>query len=725
MIDALAGYANAWLFNLVPWCATYIVFFVTLYPHLDHPECILGAIPISITVSSWAVYLLAGLFHDVAGVSFAEGGTFTTTLVTLLFCAVIAVYYPQWKAKVMSRAEKGASLIPRLVHGLWQPQHRGLIAVCAAGFALFGYLLHTHILMRKGEGYYTGGACYGDMAFHLNLIRSFLHGENRHISLTALPKAPIYSGFSLVYPFIPDFNSAAVAAAATESVYDPVRVGLIVPSLLLAVSFVGLLYLINYYLFRTSQSVGVLAVILVIFGGGIGAFPYLWGDGEMSISKMISGVHIKNDLMERATDARPLFWFGMVAHILLPQRSALYAYPLVLFAFILLLRTQMMMRKNALSEKSCSETKEKKSNGAKENGAAESPVKTKGQNRTFERSALLLLNAVAGFSVSLLPLVQAHAFLGACVGAAWLALTTLPFWFSSRAYWEGWIAFGIPVIVVGFPQSMVYMKKATGQRFLRFISVWSNNSNEFGGGNPIQLWVEALGAFVPLAFVGMCLMSRTQIWFYSCFIAVFVLGNLVLLQPWSKDNLKIINIWVFVGAGVVANALVCMWKKPNVVLKLVVCVLFGSLVITGSIHVAREVNLEWEFYNTNDVAFAEYIKYNTPHDAVILTSDSHINVANSIAGRTVVYGYAGWLDSHGFPHQSRHRWLNPVWKDQPGALDQALKALDTTPTHVLIDPKWRHQFKDASATFNKHPRMKLMKKTRDFSLYEILAKARK
>jgi len=165
-------------------------------------------------------------------------------------------------------------------------------------------------------------------------------------------------------------------------------------------------------------------------------------------------------------------------------------------------------------------------------------------------------------------------------------------------------------------------------------------------------------ACLPLLCLGyphqpFCLRRR----WYLGFLVLFVLSNLFMLQPWSLDNVKIINIYMFGATAVVALGLVKLFylnqppdqedeeeeeeqaetvsgsswavfalydsittrlceicdhpflrTTPIVMLARVIVVLVVvSLCFSGVLSVIRERNLHWQFQDSEDMATAQWI----------------------------------------------------------------------------------------------------------------------
>lgn len=95
-------------------------------------------------------------------------------------------------------------------------------------------------------------------------------------------------------------------------------------------------------------------------------------------------------------------------------------------------------------------------------------------------------------------------------------------------------------------------------------------------------------------------------------------------------------------------------------------------------------------YDIIDVEAAEWIKGHTPSDAIIATTSegNHMRPESALAGRQILVGYPGWMDSHGMDWQERN-------KDVMG-LFQGVRARTTVLkyniSHIVVD--WAQRTRD-------------------------------
>ena len=131
------------------------------------------------------------------------------------------------------------------------------------------------------------------------------------------------------YPFLPDFHAAALVKAGSE-----LRTAMWLPGACLFTSCIALLFLLNRRIFATVRGSfgnmeGVLSTALVVFSGGYGGIQLMLAEGVGSIT----GGRF-DPIQDVPGSPGTTVWFGFLAHVMLPQRGATFAYPLVLFVVL-------------------------------------------------------------------------------------------------------------------------------------------------------------------------------------------------------------------------------------------------------------------------------------------------------------------------------------------------------------------------------------------------------
>ncbi|PYS76252.1 MAG: hypothetical protein DMF66_15755 [Acidobacteria bacterium] len=298
------------------------------------------------------------------------------------------------------------------LHGLWRPHYAGLAFVLLLFAPLYWLLFSTHTLARGEGGVYSGGSAFYDLSFHAALASSFAYGQNFPAIYTPLPPEP------LLYPFMPDFLTAALMAAGLG-----LRAAMLATALPLALVVTGLFYTFALRLVRTQRA-AALATILFLLNGGLGFIDLMrdWRASGRSFPDFWDTLAVNYaNAWERG-----IHWTNLVADTLLPQRTSLFGLPLGLMVFTLFAVVWRRGYEGSVDDE---------------------------KNRGGERSSAALLLA-AGVLAGLLPLFHTHTFVA-------VGLVSL-FLFALRPRRE-WLAFWTPALLLAAPQ-LFALSRATPRR---------------------------------------------------------------------------------------------------------------------------------------------------------------------------------------------------------------------------------------------------------------------
>lgn len=259
----------------------------------------------------------------------------------------------------------------------------------------------------------------------------------------------------MAYPFLPDFHAAVLVKIGAS-----MRMAMMLPGLLLALSLVTFFYTFTVRVTR-SRLGGVLAILIAIGAGGMGGWSLSRRDGFWNA---ISQDTAQNDV---SGDGK-IMWFAFIPHVLLPQRGANFAYPMVMLVLTLVWRAGDMRVCERIGN--------------------------------AERRAMLIM---AGAFSGSLPLIQAHSFiaLGVMIGVFF----ALDFhkWTADPRILVSWVTAGVVAIAVGYPQMGLFkhqVESGHGGHFLNF--GWWFKNHDFGRAGGVSgffnFWWMSLGPAVPL-----------------------------------------------------------------------------------------------------------------------------------------------------------------------------------------------------------------------------------
>ncbi|MBR5271451.1 MAG: hypothetical protein IKV64_04625, partial [Clostridia bacterium] len=99
--------------------------------------------------------------------------------------------------------------------------------------------------------------------------------------------------------------------------------------------------------------------------------------------------------------------------------------------------------------------------------------------------------------------------------------------------------------------------------------------------------------------------------------------------------------------------------------------------LSGVLTVCREYisGGQYQTYTDDDIKIAQYIKENTPGDAIFLTQTNHINPVVSLAGRSVYVGSSLYVYFHGFTdeYEKRSEEVNGIFNSSSDELFEFCK----------------------------------------------------
>jgi hypothetical protein len=544
---------------------------------------------------------------------------------------------------------------------------------------------------------------WADWSQHLTTASSFAVGGN------IPPVNPLFSGTTLLYPFLPDFHAATLITLGLAP-----GLALAIPGGMLMV-IIGLLVVALGRRLGLGTGAGVIALLICFIGGGLG-FIGAFSDACTShgftatqctlqyvVTHPGTGVSIVgwtlHDLpgtvaaQHRAYDGLPsdggtpplpnMQWYTPLMAWWLPQRTLLFGFAAAISVLLLVLA------------------------GATSNGPSWEPF------------------ALAGVLIGLLPIVHLQTL---------IALSILLFVLLWRRRRREWFALAGAAVLIGgirlaqlvFSQHGAVMTPYGSDAYPWLEPGWLANAgnaanpsgrlslsigNLFGGA--IQavgmigtadwwgFWLANLGIAVPfLGFVAIAVAvrlvgGRVGRVLTGAFpvplleltlgaLIIFAACNLVVFQSWNWDNTKLLVYWYLVIALLIGALAAAWWRGtwPRVA----AMVLVAPVLLTGALVVLRllpwtppqdAVTGPYTIANTQELQLASTIDRVTPKGAVVLTFGRPNDPVLAVAGRIGVMGYGGWLWSYGITFETRYTDVQTMYTGC--AADQA-----TCPVFALL-----------------------------------------
>lgn len=472
-------------------------------------------------------------------------------------------------------------------------------------FCLFFYGLAMYASMLQG-GKYTKGAAYSDLPFHLNIITSCAYGRNYIRKSFWDFDSTFYTGVKLSYPMMPDFFTATLVACGGASLHQ----ALFIPSSLFMFSTIMSVYSITKHYCR-SVFTSCLSILIFSCLGGLGFL--------VSIDPTVKSTDtLFYDVVHHWKGGREEYWFQTVMHILLPQRSALFGIPLCYWAILALIYA--------------------------------------------EKEENIKMTIVAALLVGFTPQVQAHAYMAMAQWSIAYCLVSFPW--TDRSKWTSaflrWLTFGVLANVMAFPQLPPFFNRLEANKvdFLKLKPIWSYRGRSIF--TPIWMWWKALGVFGNVAlFAGFTVASKEQIMIYIPSLVVFAIANIIRYQNWEYDNIKVFyDGWIPIAVPFVTQYLVFFFsnakqRKRPTFNYFVFILLTGACVASGLLCIVMYLGSPTDIYRDDQLEYGNWAAENTLTNAAFIAESTTENPSASVAGRSVMMGYEGWIGSHGLDPWSR------------------------------------------------------------------------
>ncbi len=477
-----------------------------------------------------------------------------------------------------------------------------IFLVCGAWTVHF---LHQAWIYRP-DGLYAGYVnIWGDWAAHLSFTGSFAYGHNFP------PQMPIDPGNHLGYPFMIDFFAANLVPVGST-----LPTALVLSSGLLALAFPVVLYLCAAR-FSGGRAAAAIAVALFLLSGGLG-FIYLVGAvGSQGLSVL---AHLPREYTLDRDPNLNYQWLNPVLAYLIPQRSTLFGFSL---ALIVLLLVWLAVRER------------------------------------HGWPAFLFGGVVAGLT----PAFHVHAY-GTIV-----ALSAVWFLFNRR---REWLAFFIPAIALGVPVLLWMWPPANNSYCGNGASIhgycielgwlsytdWQRDGIIFFGPDFIWFWIRNTSVLIPLILAGHVVNRRMPTRFATWFAPMwlwFVVPSVIVLQPWDWDNTKFFIFFALLGSIVAGAVLAEMFRRGRATAVVAALLLLVS-VLAGGLDLARASDVSvsaYQFVDARGLKVADWVRANTPADAIFLAADEHNSPIPTLSGRRIVIGYPGWLLTYGMADYSQ------------------------------------------------------------------------
>ena len=483
--------------------------------------------------------------------------------------------------------------------------HRSFLFLLIPFLTLSVVLLCSHTLREMRGALYTGQSGWGDMPMHLGFVTSIA------VQGGFPPEYSILPGELLCYPFLSDSVSSSLCLFGT-----PLRWAYMIPAFFaFAQVFCGFYLLAGAMVKRLGAA--LLAFVFFFLNGGLGMIYFT---REYTIKQLLTGFYkTPTNLYDRS-----IRWVNVIADMLLPQRATLFGWAVLFAALYLLYRA------------------------------------------VFGRERALFLPA--GILGGLLPMIHTHSYLAlGIVAACWLVRSAIRE-HVSREWLKGWLAFGLPAVALAAPQLLLWTFHSVGgnEQFLRWHFDWVNGGKE----NWLWFWLKNVGPLFLLAPLAFVFADREKRAAAFPALLIFLLCEFVAFQPNVYDNNKLLYV---------SYALLCILSADFVVraagkirrslpraaaLSLLIALCTNAALFTlAREYVSGTEGRAIRLFSASDAAAADYIRENTPPDALFLTASNHNNAVAALTGRNICCGSSSYLFYHGLDYASRQETAKKMLTD--------------------------------------------------------------
>ena len=458
--------------------------------------------------------------------------------------------------------------------------------------ALAGYLQYTHTLSCVDGALCSGQSTYGDLCMHL----SFATGL---VGQSFPPEYSILPGTQLGYPFLVDALSATMLIFGTS-----LSLSFVVPgTLMTALIFAGL----YFYAWEITKKKGasVLSVVLLLFSGGLG-FLYTLDNIGVDTSALYEALYGYYKAPANMPEYN-LRWVNALCDLIIPQRALMAGWTCLIPALYLL---------------ACAMREKRKLN-------------------------YLALGLWAGPMV----MIHTHSFLA--LGAISLGVLIYELIKSKRKKRVLFLygIYGCTALILALPQLLVWTFPQTiNGGSLRIVFNWVNNTGSGLTDGYLWFWIKNVGLmYIVFPIAALSVKSRRAKAISIGAFILYAIAEFIVFQPNVYDNSKLFFAAYIAVLPVGTGFLGELYNRLDFVKGRRVLA-FGFVlvcILSGGISLAREAISRYQLFDVSHVAAAEYIKENTPEDAVFLTADNHNNTVAALTGRKIVCGSSLYLYFHG------------------------------------------------------------------------------
>lgn len=291
---------------------------------------------------------------------------------------------------------------------------------------------------------------------------------------------------------------------------------------------------------------------------------------------------------------------------------------------------------------------------------------------------------IAGILLGTLPVVHTHTFLvfAICV-FFWLLPHARELLTTRRMHLASFLA---PLAILVVPMIIWIGVHLPYDRFVRFSHGWMNS----GVDAPV-FWLVNTGFLMPLAVIGVWQLRKYARLFVPIGI-LFLLANVVVLQPWDWDNIKVIT-WVFLFLSLPTGLALAWLSRRGFLWTVAGVILLITLTASGALSLAYASGQTFLLYDRLDLELARWVQSNTSvHDVFVIEPIPNHPIPG-LAGRSVYLGYPGHLWVHGIDYHAREAQTQRIFA---GDVDN-LRKTEIPISYIVVNRKAQELFESKLA----------------------------
>ena len=480
-------------------------------------------------------------------------------------------------------------------------------------------LLTNHILTPYENGAVASGqSTYGDLQMHLGFVTSI--AEQGKFP----PDYAFLSGYKLNYPFFSDMLSSSLYLLGT-----PLRWSFLMPSYCMSLLLVAGFYILSFKITK-RRSVATIATLFFFLNGGFGFWYFIDGaKADSSIFTRILTEYYKTPTNYNEMNIR---WSNTICDMIIPQHTTMAGWCMIIPCIYLII--------DSINKKS---------------------------KRNY-----IILGIIAGA----MPMIHTHSFLALGIISAVIFFAYLFDAENKKSYLINWTTYCGIAFVLAMPQLCLWTFAQTvgNSSFLNFNFNWVNENDSY-----LWFYIKNWGMTFLLAIPSVINADKDKKKLSLAVIVLFVIAELVQFQPNPYDNNKLFYITYMIILIIVCDFLIKLYDmlkdiKLRSYFATATIILF---IFSGVLTVCREYisGGQYQTFSKDDINTAEYIKYNTPKEAVFLTGTGHINPVVTLAGRSLYVGSSLYVHFHGYndEYSKRNDEVNHIYNSSARELAQFCK----------------------------------------------------